>query len=104
MSAETGTFASGTSPQESIRRRPWRSIVFAPEGDGARRRRGSDAFRLGTAVAVVLVGLTIPHSDPVAEHKVLSFLSPPPNGVSWLVTTVYVLGSFGLIETQHFVF
>jgi uncharacterized membrane protein YbhN (UPF0104 family) len=97
MSAETGTFASGTSPQESVRRRPWRSIVFAPEGDGARRRRGSDGFRLGTAVVVILIGLAITHFDPVAEHKVLRFLSPPPNGVSWLVTSVYVLGSFGLI-------
>jgi uncharacterized membrane protein YbhN (UPF0104 family) len=97
MSAEAGTFESGTSPQESIRRRPWRSIVFAPEGDGARRRRGSDGFRLGTAVVVVLIGLAITHFDPAAEHKVLHFLSPPPNGVRWLVTSVYVLGSFGLI-------
>jgi uncharacterized membrane protein YbhN (UPF0104 family) len=97
MSAETGTFESGTSPRESVRRRPWRSIVFAPEGDGARRRRGSDGFRLGTAVVVVLIGLAITHFDPGAEHKVLHFLSPPPNGVRWLVTSIYVLGSFGLI-------
>ena len=97
MSAEARTFESGTSPQGSIRRRPWRSIVFAPEGDGARRRRGSDGFRLGTAVVVVFLGLAITHFDPAAEHKVLHFLSPPPNGVRWLVTSVYVLGSFGLI-------
>jgi uncharacterized membrane protein YbhN (UPF0104 family) len=97
MSAEARTFESGTSPRGSIRRRPWRSIVFAPEGDGARRRRGSDGFRLGTAVVVVLLGLAITHFDPAAEHKVLHFLSPPPNGVRWLVTSVYVLGSFGLI-------
>ena len=46
---------------------------------------------------VILVGLAITHFDPAAEHKVLHFLSPPPNGVRWLVTSVYVLGSFGLI-------
>jgi uncharacterized membrane protein YbhN (UPF0104 family) len=97
MSAEIGTFQSDTSPQKSPRRRPWASIVFAPEGDGHRSRRGSDGFRLGTAVVVLLVGLAITHVDPGAEHKILHFLSPPPNGVRWLVTTIYVLGSFGLI-------
>ena len=46
---------------------------------------------------VIVIGLAITHLDPVAEHKVLHFISPPPNGVRWLVTCVYVLGSFGLI-------
>jgi uncharacterized membrane protein YbhN (UPF0104 family) len=80
-----------------VRRRVWRSIVFAPEGDGFRRRRGSDGFRLGAAVIIVLVGLAITHADPGAEHKILHFVSPPPDGIRWLVTTVYILGSFGLI-------
>jgi uncharacterized membrane protein YbhN (UPF0104 family) len=52
---------------------------------------------LGTAVVVVLIGLAITHVDPVPEHKILHFISPPPNGIHWLVTTVYVLGSFGLV-------
>ena len=94
MSVEARTITGGVPP---IHRRAWRSIVFAPEGDGARRRRGSDGFRLGAAVVVVLIGLAITHVDPVPEHKVLHFISPPPNGIHWLVTTVYVLGSFGLI-------
>ncbi len=97
MSVEPGTLESGALPLEPIRRRPWRSIVFAPEGDGVRRRRGSDGFRLGAAVVVVLVGLAITHIDPSPEHKVLRFISPPPDGVRWLVTSIYLLGSFGLI-------
>ncbi len=97
MSVETGTLQSGAPSNQPIRRKAWRSIVFAPLGDGARRRRGSDGFRLSAAVVVVLIGLAITHVDPVAEHKVLHFVSPPPNGVRWLVTSVYVLGSFGLI-------
>ena len=97
MSVETGTLQSGAPSNQPIRRKAWRSIVFAPQGDGVRRRRGSDGFRLSAAVVVVLIGLAITHVDPVAEHKVLHFVSPPPDGVRWLVTTIYVLGSFGLI-------
>ncbi len=97
MSVEARTVRGGAPLNQPIHRRAWRSVVFAPEGDGARRRRGSDGFRLGTAVVVVLIGLAITHVDPVPEHKILHFISPPPNGIHWLVTTVYVLGSFGLV-------
>ena len=97
MSVEAETAHSGTPSNEPVRRRAWRSIVFAPEGDGARRRRGSDGFRLGAAVMIVLIGLAITHIDPAPEHKVLHFVSPPPDGVRWLVTSIYVIGSFGLI-------
>ncbi|MGO8824415.1 MAG: lysylphosphatidylglycerol synthase transmembrane domain-containing protein [Acidimicrobiales bacterium] len=97
MSVEAGTVQSGAPSNEPVRRRAWRSIVFAPTGDGTRRRRGSDGFRLGAAVTVILIGLAITHVDPVSEHKVLHFISPPPDGVRWLVTSIYVFGSFGLI-------
>ena len=52
---------------------------------------------MGAAVTVILIGLAITHVDPVSEHKVLHFISPPPDGVRWLVTSIYVFGSFGLI-------
>ena len=52
---------------------------------------------LGIATVVVLIGLAITHLDPPEEHTILHFISPPPNGVRWLVTTIYFLGSFGLI-------
>ncbi len=97
MSTDSGITQEGASTQGPARPRVWRSIVFAPEGDGNRRRRGSDGFRLGSSLVIVLVGLAITHVDPGAEHKILHFVSPPPNGVRWLVTTIYVLGSFGLI-------
>ena len=97
MSVEPGTLEGGAPLQEPIPRRPWRAIVFAPEGGGVRRRRGSDGFRLGIATVVVLIGLAITHLDPPEEHTILHFVSPPPDGVRWLVTTIYLLGSFGLI-------
>jgi hypothetical protein len=34
--------------------RSWRSVMFAPVGDGQRRRRGSDGVRL--AIAVLALG------------------------------------------------
>ena len=52
---------------------------------------------MGAAVLVILIGLAITHIDPVAEHKVLHFVSPAPDGVRWLVRSVYFLGSFGLV-------
>src|SRR5271165_4107614 len=97
MSVDTGIARSGAPPQEPPRRRPWRSIVFAPEGDGRRAKRGSDGFRLGASVVIVLAGLAVVRLNPGPEHAVAHFLSPPPDGVSWLVSTVYLLGSFGTI-------
>src|SRR5664279_3266885 len=32
----------------------WRSLLFAPVGDGQTRRRGSDAFRVGVSLLVIL--------------------------------------------------
>ena len=97
MSTDSGITQDGASTLGPARPRVWRSIVFAPEGDGNRRRRGSDGFRLAAALVIVLVGLAITHVDPGAEHKILHFVCPPPDGIRWLVTSIYVLGSFGLI-------
>jgi glycosyltransferase 2 family protein len=97
MSTDSGITQEGASTQGPARARIWRSIVFAPEGDGNRRRRGSDGFRLGAALVIVLVGLAIVRVDPGPEHEIVHFFSPPPDGIRWLVTTTYILGSFGLI-------
>jgi uncharacterized membrane protein YbhN (UPF0104 family) len=78
-------------------RRPWRSIVLAPRGDGQRRRRGSDAFRLGTAAVALVVGLLVVRLDPAPEHRLATFLHPPPFGINWLASTVALIGSLGLI-------
>jgi uncharacterized membrane protein YbhN (UPF0104 family) len=99
MSVDTtdpGTEQVGPMPAPAPRR-AWRSIILAPAGDGRRRRRGSDAFRLGLGVAVVLIGVIVVRFDPSPEHRLVSIISPPPNGISWLVNAVAVLGSFGMM-------
>lgn len=37
----------------------WRSIVFAPAGDGQRRRRGTDGARLAGAILALICCLLI---------------------------------------------
>jgi hypothetical protein len=62
----------------------WRAIVFAPIGDGQTRRRGSDAFRLGTAVLGVFLWLaTMANSH--AEHTIATMpgLSSPTGSDGW---------------------
>ncbi len=77
--------------------RTWRAILFAPVGDGATRRRGSDAFRLGLSVLVVLVCWLAAVANSNSEHSVATTLSPPPDGVRWLVSSVWWVASLGLI-------
>ncbi len=79
------------------RGRPWRSIVFAPVGDGVIRRRGSDVLRVVVAVVVVVCSLLVADTNSHVELALVHFLTPPPNGVAWLVTWVWWLGSIGVI-------
>ncbi|HEY2565092.1 MAG TPA: lysylphosphatidylglycerol synthase transmembrane domain-containing protein, partial [Acidimicrobiales bacterium] len=72
-------------------------IIFAPAGDGSTRRRASDAFRLGLAVVIVVVGSVIVRADSSPELRLESFLHAAPQGISWLVTTVWYAGSLGVI-------
>jgi uncharacterized protein (TIRG00374 family) len=78
-------------------RRSWRSIVFSPRGDGQRRRRGSDGVRVVVAVLVFVLGVLAIHAGSRPEHEIAKFLNPPPNGVAWLVTLMWYLGSLGVI-------
>ncbi len=80
----------------STDRRRWRSIVFAPIGDGQRRRRGTDGMRLGVAiVAIVCCVLAIRHGSHV-DRTIVDVLYPVPHSLSWLVTFIYDAGSFGV--------
>jgi len=74
----------------------WRPLVFAPIGDGQRRRRGSDGLRLAGAVVAVAVCVVIIRTSPYLDRTIAGALAPPPHGISWLVTVVYDAGSFGL--------
>ncbi len=85
-------------PDARARRdRPWRSIVFSPVGDGATRRRGSDAFRLVVAALTVLCCWLVSGTPSAPQLAFLHFLTPPPDGVRWLVSTVWWLGSVGVV-------
>jgi len=75
----------------------WYSVVFAPRGDGRTKRRGSDGLKLGAAAVGVLCCWLIAGTDSHLERSVANFLFPPPDGVRWLVTTAWLVGSFGVI-------
>ena len=75
----------------------WRAILFAPLGDGRTRRRGSDAFRLGAAVLAIVLCWVFTHANSSAEHEIATALASPPNGIRWLVTTIWWVASFGVI-------
>jgi uncharacterized membrane protein YbhN (UPF0104 family) len=85
-----------TAPQRAGNR-PWRSIAFAPLGDGQTRRRGSDAFRLGLATLVVLVCWLASRANSKAEHTIASTMASVPNGLLWLVSVIWWVGSLGVI-------
>jgi uncharacterized membrane protein YbhN (UPF0104 family) len=74
-----------------------RSLFYAPHGDGQTRRRGSDATRVALSILAVVVCWLAVKASSHTEHAVAKFLSPPPNGVSWLVTTVWWGGTAGVI-------
>ena len=75
----------------------WRSLLFAPLGDGQRRRRGSDGVRLAVAVLITLCAVLAVQSNSRPEQVVAGVLSPPPDGVRWLVDVFWIGGSFGTV-------
>jgi len=77
--------------------RSWRAIFFAPVGDGRRRRRGSDAFRVSIALVVVLVCWLATRVNPSSEKSLINVVTPVPDGLKWLVTSVAWVGSIGLV-------
>jgi uncharacterized membrane protein YbhN (UPF0104 family) len=75
----------------------WRSVFFAPVGDGQRRRRGSDGLRLAGAGLALLCCLLVIHFDARVDRAIIQVVHPPPRSITWLVTVVYEAGSFGVI-------
>ena len=74
-----------------------RAAVLGPRGGGTTRRRASDAFRLGLAVVVVAVSIPVMRANSAAELWLVHALNPPPEAIRWLVTSVFWLGSAGVI-------
>ena len=76
--------------------RGWRSVMFAPAGDGQRRRRGSDGVRLTAAILAVVCCLLVIRYDSRIDRAIAAVIHPPPRSITWLVTVVYQAGSFGI--------
>jgi uncharacterized protein (TIRG00374 family) len=74
-----------------------RAAVLGPRGGGTTRRRASDAFRLGFAIIVVAVSIPVMQANSAAELRLAQALHPPPEAISWLVSSVFWLGSVGVI-------
>ena len=90
--------ASGDVPAAGHRlQRRLRATVLGPRGGGTTRRRASDAVRLGLAVIVVAVSIPVMRANSAAELTIVRVMSPPPTPVRWLVTSVFWLGSTGVI-------
>ena len=75
----------------------WRSVMFAPVGDGQRRRRGSDGARLAAAVLALACCLLVIRYDSRIDRAIAQVIHPPPWSITWLVTVVYQAGSFGVV-------
>jgi undecaprenyl-diphosphatase len=76
--------------------RGWRSVMFAPVGDGQRRRRGSDGVRLAAAVLALVCCVLVIHFNSRIDQAVVQVIHPPPRSITWLVTVVYQAGSYGI--------
>lgn len=79
------------------RTRPWRAIFFAPVGDGRTRRRGSDGVRLALAVLAVVLCWVLTRANSSVEQTVASTMASVPQGVRWVVTAIWWIGTAGLI-------
>jgi len=75
----------------------WRSVFFAPVGDGQRRRRGSDGARLVGAILALAACLITIHFNSRIDQAIVQVIHPPPWSITWLVTVVYQAGSFGVV-------
>jgi glycosyltransferase 2 family protein len=94
----TGNLAekeSSTSEQQLLR--GWRSVIFASVGSGQRRRRGSDGVRLAAAVLALACCLLVIRYDSRIDRAIAQVIHPPPWSITWLVTVVYQVGSFGVV-------
>ena len=98
MTRRSDGLAEGrVAPPPSPQVHPWRSIVFAPIGDGRRRRRSSDATRLILASLAVLCSVEIVRANLHPEVTVQRVLGSPPDGVRWLVDVSWIFGSWGTV-------
>ena len=88
---------TGRRHPKRTRGRRWRAIVFAPVGDGQTRRRGSDAVRLAWPWWRWWCAGWPPRPTPTLEHTIATTLGSPPDGVRWLISSIWWIASLGVI-------
>jgi uncharacterized membrane protein YbhN (UPF0104 family) len=74
-----------------------RAVFLGPRGGGTLRRRASDAFRLAAAIGLAAVSIPVMRANSAAELAIVHALTPPPTAIRWLVTTMFWLGSVGVV-------
>jgi undecaprenyl-diphosphatase len=79
------------------RRNEWRDLVLTPVGDGSSRRRAADGLGLVVAGCLAAGSVALISSGPVAEIDLAQTLTSVPHSVHWLLTTLWYLGSYGVI-------
>ena len=89
--------SEGVEPARHRLRLRLRAAVLGPRGGGTTRRRASDAVRLGVAILVVAVSVPVMRANSAVELSIIRALNPPPTAISWLVTSVFWLGSAGVV-------
>ena len=97
-SSDVTSPASAVLPHQNRRIRSWwRAILFAPVGDGQRRRRGSDGVRVGICLLVIVLCWLATRINSSGERAIIRAVTPAPDGIRWLVTSIWWGGSIGLI-------
>ena len=69
--------------------------MFAPEGDGIRVRLGSDAWRVGLAIASLGIVIFAYRGNAKIQQWLVHLTVPPPTGIAWLLTILAIAGTFG---------
>ncbi len=74
-----------------------RALLLGPHGGGRTRRRASDAVRLGIAIAIVGLCIPLVQANTSVELGFTELIEPAPWGIRWLITTLWYVGSLGVI-------
>ncbi len=93
--AQPSVTSAAARPEPDLLR-DWRSVFFAPIGDGQRRRRGSDGLRLAGAILALVCCVLVIRYDSRIDRAITQVIHPPPRSITWLVTVVYDVGAFGV--------
>jgi uncharacterized membrane protein YbhN (UPF0104 family) len=89
-----------TDPPAAPSREPhvhgsWRSAFFSTVAPELRARSGSDAVRLILGLLTTLLVIVAWRSDPSLERWWAHNAVPPPSGFAWILTTLFLVGTFG---------